>query len=231
MGIVGTGSGVLGSALAMDKRRCKQLWSAAGLPTADFAVVDGSTDLQPLLDAWGGLFIKPAREGSSLGMARVGDAQQGREAVAAALRHDSVVIAERLIDGPEYTVAVLGERTLPPIRIVAAGSFYDYEAKYRANTTRYHIPCGLDGADEAALRALALDAFREIEARIWGRVDVMRDRDGAFQLLEVNTVPGMTDHSLVPMAARADGISILELLEEILWLSWSAAGRDAGGTC
>ena len=229
MGIVGTGSGVLGSALAMDKRRCKQLWRAAGLPTADFAIVDATTDLQPLLDAWGGLFVKPAREGSSLGMARICDAEEGRAAVVAALRHDSVVIAERLIDGPEYTVAVLGDRTLPPIHIVAAGSFYDYHAKYRADTTRYHIPCGLEAGDEDALRALALAAFREVDARVWGRVDVMRDRDGAFQLLEVNTVPGMTDHSLVPMAARADGMTVLELLEEILWLSWCAAGRAGAG--
>lgn len=228
MGVVGTGSGVLGSALAMDKRRCKQLWRAAGLSTPDFAVVDAQTDLQPLLDRWGGLFVKPAREGSSLGMARVTDAQLGCEAVAAALCHDSVVIAEQLIEGPEYTVAILGERTLPPIRIVAAGTFYDYEAKYRASTTRYHIPCGLDASDEAQLRGLALAAFREVDARVWGRVDVMRDRDGIFQLLEVNTVPGMTGHSLVPMAARADGMTVLELLEQILWLSWCAAGRAAG---
>jgi D-alanine-D-alanine ligase len=225
MGIVGTGSGVFASALAMDKLRCKQLWRAVGLPTADFAVVNGETDFSALLDEWGGAFIKPSREGSSLGMARVTTAAAAREAVDAALAHDPVVFAERLIDGPEYTVAVLGERALPPIRITSAGEFYDFEAKYRANSTRYDIPCGLDEDDVAALCELALRAFWALDCRVWGRVDVMRDGAGDFQLLEVNTIPGMTDHSLVPMAARAAGLSIAELLEEIMWLSWAAA-RD-----
>ena len=225
MGIVGTGSGVFASALAMDKLRCKQLWRAVDLPTADFAVVDGETDFAALLESWGGAFIKPSREGSSLGMARVTNASAAREAVANAQTHDPVVFAERLITGPEYTVAVLGERALPPIGIAAAGEFYDYDAKYRASTTRYDIPCGLDPEEQAALCELALRAFRALDCRVWGRVDVMRDGAGNFQLLEVNTIPGMTDHSLVPMAARAAGLDIEVLLEEIMWLSWAAA-RD-----
>jgi D-alanine-D-alanine ligase len=128
-----------------------------------------------------------------------------------------------LIDGPEYTVAILGDRALPPIRIEAARDFYDYEAKYHVDTTRYHIPCGLTADDEQALCALALEAFRALDCSVWGRVDVMRDGTGQFQLLEVNTVPGMTDHSLVPMAAAAAGISPIELLEEIMALSWRGA--------
>jgi D-alanine-D-alanine ligase len=228
LGVVGTGSGVLGSALAMDKVRCKRLWLSAGLPTADFEVVDGDSNIGALLDSWGEFFVKPAREGSSLGMARVSAFEQGREAIAAALRHDAVVMAEALIDGPEYTVAILGDRALPPIRIQAANVFYDYEAKYQAHTTEYHIPSGLDAQDEQTLCDLALAAFEAVDASVWGRVDVMRSAAGEFYLLEVNTVPGMTDHSLVPMAAKAEGMDIPTLVEEILWLSWTGACSARG---
>jgi len=227
LGIVGTGSGVLGSALAMDKLRCKQLWRAVSLPTADFAAVDEASQLEALVERWGAVFVKPAREGSSLGMSRVDAGAQAAAALELARRHDTRVLAERLIDGPEYTVAILGEGTLPPIRIEAAGSFYDYEAKYRADDTRYHVPCGLSPHEEGELRELALAAFRAVDCSIWGRVDFMRDAGHGFQILEVNTVPGMTSHSLVPMAAAAASLGLPELLEEILWLSWTAA-REGG---
>ncbi len=228
MGIVCTGSGVLGSALAMDKLRCKRLWRAAGMPTADFAVIESEEDLKSALAAWGSLFLKPACEGSSLGMSRVDSEAEAPGALQRAREYDAVLIAERFIDGPEYTVAVLGDRGLPPIRIEAASTFYDYEAKYHSDDTRYHIPCGLSDEDEAALCDLALRAFAEVAGAVWGRVDVMRDSAGQFQLLEVNTVPGMTSHSLVPMAAAAAGMSLAELVEEILWLSWSAARGGEG---
>jgi D-alanine-D-alanine ligase len=229
MGIVGTGSDVLGSALAMDKLRSKQLWLAAGLPTADFVVLDDSVDAEALLADWGAAFIKPACEGSSLGMSRVDTPAAFERAKLEAARYDACVLAERLIDGPEYTVAILGDRALPAIRIEAAREFYDYAAKYEAGTTRYHIPCGLDAAEEQALGELALRAFSALGCSVWGRVDVMRDRQGGFQLLEVNTLPGMTATSLVPMAAKAAGMSLLELLEDIMWQSWEAAGVVAGG--
>lgn len=223
LGIVGTGSGVLGSALAMDKLRCKQLWRAVSLPTADFEAVEETRELEALIERWGAAFVKPAREGSSLGMSRVDSPAQAAAALQLARQHAGQVLAERLIDGPEYTVAILGNRTLPPIRIEAAGSFYDYEAKYRAHDTRYHVPCGLTPRDEAELCELALAAFRAVDCSVWGRVDFMRDAGRSFQILEVNTVPGMTSHSLVPMAAAAASLGLPELLEEILWLSWTAA--------
>jgi D-alanine-D-alanine ligase len=228
MDIVGTGSGVLASALAMDKLRCKRLWQAMGLPTADFAVVSEVEQLAAVVADWGALFLKPAREGSSLGMSRVDSDSDLAAALELALSHDATVIAERYIDGPEYTVAVLGDRCLPPIRVEADSVFYDYQAKYHSDATRYHIPCGLDEAEERELCELVLRAFDAIEGEVWGRVDLMRARSGAFQLLEVNTIPGMTSHSLVPMAARAAGLGMAELLEEILWRSWvRSRGEDA----
>lgn len=230
LGVVGTGSGVLGSALAMDKLRSKQLWQALGLPTADFRLIDAHTDAAALLGRWGAAFIKPVSEGSSLGMARADSVEAFAAAWAEAARHDARVLAECEIDGPEYTVAILGERTLPAIRIEAAHAFYDYDAKYHVDTTRYHIPCGLDAAAEATLCDLALEAFRALDCSVWGRVDVMRDSSGQFQLLEVNTVPGMTGHSLVPMAAAAAGLEPLDLLEEILGRSWQAARSTGGGS-
>lgn len=227
LAVVGTGSGVLGSALAMDKLRSKQLWRALGLPTADFCLIDKQTDAAALLEQWGAAFIKPVSEGSSLGMARAASVEKFTAAYAEAARHGTGVLAEREITGPEYTVAILGERALPPIRIEVAHEFYDYAAKYHVDTTAYHIPCGLDAAEEEKLCELSLAAFRALDCSVWGRVDVMRDSAGDFQLLEVNTVPGMTDHSLVPMAAAAAGLSPLELLEEIMGRSWAAA-RSAG---
>ncbi|EAQ99033.1 D-alanine--D-alanine ligase [Congregibacter litoralis] len=228
MGVVGTGSDVLGSALAMDKLRSKQLWRSLGLPTANFAMVDAHTDAAALLSEWGAAFIKPSAEGSSLGMSRVDSVDGFKAACEAAAVYGEGILAEEFIDGPEYTVAILGDRALPPIRIEASREFYDYEAKYKGNSTRYHIPCGLSDGEEETLCRLALEAFAALGCSIWGRVDLMRNRRGEFQLLEVNTVPGMTDHSLVPMAAKAAGMSLLELLEEILLLSWQAGAAIKG---
>ncbi|WP_439105688.1 D-alanine--D-alanine ligase [Congregibacter sp.] len=228
LGVVGTGSNVLGSALAMDKLRSKQLWRALGLPTADFALVDADTDVAGLLASWGTAFIKPCAEGSSLGMARVNTPESFSAAYEAAAAYGTGVLAEQFIDGPEYTVAILGDRALPPIRIEATREFYDYEAKYKGNSTRYIVPCGLNSAEEEHVCALANAAFKALGCSVWGRVDLMRAGTGEFQLLEVNTVPGMTDHSLVPMAATAAGMSLLELLEEILLMSWQAGGGITG---
>ena len=217
LGIPYTGSGVKAAALAMDKLRCKQLWRGAGLPTASFAVLDAGTDWARVLAELGGeVMVKPAREGSSLGMARARSATELEAAWRTATTYDDSVIAETWLTGPEYTVAILGDRALPAIRLEVAGEFYDYEAKYLRDDTLYHCPCGLPAAREAELQRLALDAFASIEGRGWGRVDLMADAQGQFRLLEVNAVPGMTDHSLVPMAARAAGLEFSELALAIL---------------
>lgn len=216
IGMPYTGSGVLGSALGMDKYRCKLLWQGVGLPTPAFVLMRSETDLAATEALGFPLMIKPVHEGSSIGMARADDAVQLRTAWEAASRYDSLVLAERWISGSEYTCAVLGEEALPVIRLETPNSFYDYQAKYFADTTRYHCPAGLSEADEAAFRALALEAFRITGARGWGRVDVLTDGDGKAWLLEINTVPGMTDHSLVPMAARAAGMDFDELVWRIL---------------
>ena len=215
-----TGSGVLASALAMDKVRTKRLWAAEGLPTAAHAVLDRSSNLEAVAQKLGTpLFVKPASEGSSVGMTKVHKAAELEEAYALAVNYDPVVIAEKFIDGPELTVAIVGEQVLPIIRIETPREFYDYEAKYIANDTRYLIPCGVSKAKEQQLQALALRAFRALGCRGWGRVDLMLDKRGRPFLLEVNTSPGMTDHSLVPMAARAVGISYEDLCVKVLELA------------
>jgi D-alanine-D-alanine ligase len=219
-----TGSGVMASAIGMDKVRTKLLWAGAGLPTPAFYVAGGADT--PSLGF--PLMVKPAREGSSIGMRKVDTAQELEEAIDAAQEYDDDVLVERWVTGAEFTVAILGDRALPAIRLETPNSFYDFDAKYRADTTRYLCPCGLEEAKESELKALALRAFRAVGAEGWGRVDVMQDADGQFQLLEINTVPGMTDHSLVPMAARADGLSFEALVAEIL-LSAGDAGRGAAG--
>jgi D-alanine-D-alanine ligase len=211
-----TGSGVLGSALGMDKYRCKLLWRGCGLPTADFALVAGEADLAAAAALGFPLMIKPVREGSSIGMARADDASGLASAYYAAARFDPLVLAERWIDGPEYTCAILGEEALPMIRLETPRAFYDYEAKYQSNSTRYLCPCGLPAEEEARLQDLALAAFRTVGASGWGRVDIMVDRRQGPALLEINTVPGMTDHSLVPMAALARGIGFDDLVWRIL---------------
>jgi D-alanine-D-alanine ligase len=220
LGIPYTGSGVLASALAMDKVRTKRLWAAEGLPTAPYEVLDKDTNLKAVAKRLGApLFVKPASEGSSVGMTKVKKAGDLEEAYALAVNYDPVVIAEKFIDGPELTVAIIGERVLPIIRIETPREFYDYEAKYIANDTRYLIPCGLTKSKEQQLQELSLRAFRALGCRGWGRVDLMLDKRGKPFLLEVNTSPGMTDHSLVPMAARAVGISYEDLCVQVLELA------------
>ena len=224
LGVPYTGSGVMASAIGMDKVRTKLLWAGAGLPTPAFYVA-GSADTPALGFP---LMVKPAREGSSIGMRKVDNAQELAGAIVAAQEYDAEVLVERWVTGAEFTVAILGDRALPAIRLETPNSFYDFDAKYRADTTRYLCPCGLDEVQENELKALALRAFRAVGAEGWGRVDVMQDADGQFQLLEINTVPGMTDHSLVPMAARAEGLSFEALVAEIL-LSAGDVGRGAAG--
>lgn len=209
-GIPYTGSGVMASAIGMDKVRTKMLWQAGGLPTPDFYVA-GINDQ----DLGMPLMVKPAREGSSIGMCKVEDQSQLSSALEEARRYDAEVLVESWVTGQEFTVAILGDQALPPIRLETPNSFYDFDAKYQANSTLYHCPCGLDREQEEALKLLALKAFRLVGCRGWGRVDVMQGDEG-FQLLEVNTVPGMTDHSLVPMAARAAGMRFEDLVAEIV---------------
>ncbi|MEH6639457.1 MAG: D-alanine--D-alanine ligase [Porticoccaceae bacterium] len=217
LGIPYTGSGVAASALAMDKRRCKQLWRGAGLPTAAFAVLEENSNWTQLLAELGGAaMVKPANEGSSLGMAKAETPDELEQAWRAAASYDASVIAEAWLAGEEYTVAIVGNRALPVIKLETDRPFYDYEAKYQSDDTRYICPCGLSAEREQELQQLALRAFESLGCRGWGRVDVMVDNSGAWQLLEVNTIPGMTDHSLVPMAARAAGLSFNDLVVEIV---------------
>lgn len=211
LGVPYTGSGVMASAIGMDKVKTKMIWRAAGLSTPDFYVAG-----QPMTELSFPLMVKPAHEGSSIGMRKVDDAEQLADAIAEAEKFDTEVLVEQWIQGAEFTVAILNGEALPAIRLETPNRFYDYEAKYEANTTRYLCPCGLDAEQEKALQALALEAFNQIGCRGWGRVDVMQDEQGKFYLLEVNTVPGMTDHSLVPMAAKAAGRDFPQLVAEIL---------------
>jgi len=216
IGLPYTGSGVLGSALGMDKYRCKLAWAGCGLPTADFVLLRDETDLKAAAELGFPLMIKPVHEGSSIGMARVESVEGLERAWRAAAEFDSLVLAERWIQGMELTCAILGHEALPTIRLETPHAFYDYEAKYSADSTRYHCPSGLDAEVEARLRALALEAFDVVGASGWGRVDLMLDGAGQPFLLEINTVPGMTDHSLVPMAARVAGIDFDDLVRRIL---------------
>lgn len=217
LGIPYTGSGVLASALAMDKLRTKLLWHAEGLPTPPYAVLTKDSDLRTVARELGvPLMVKPASEGSSIGMSKVRSAARLDEAYALAVNYDRVVIAEKFIDGTELTAGILGDQVLPLIKIETPRDFYDYEAKYIADDTRYIVPCGLSAARERDMQALCLKAFRALGCRGWGRVDLMLNRQGRAFVLEVNTVPGMTDHSLVPKAARAVGMSYEDLCLRIL---------------
>jgi len=215
-----TGSGVLGSALAMDKLRTKLLWQASGLPTPPHELLDAHADMRAVAARLGlPLMVKPISEGSSLGMSKVREAAALDEAFALAANYDRAVMAEKFIEGTELTVAILGDEVLPIIKLETPRDFYDYHAKYVADDTRYIIPCGLPPAREREIQALCLRAFRVLGCSGWGRVDLMLDRSGAPHLLEVNTAPGMTDHSLVPMAARAVGLSYEDLCLRILELA------------
>ncbi len=226
LGIPYSGSGVMGSAIGMDKLRTKWLCQALGVSTAPFIVLRAAQDLDSAVEKLGlPLFVKPGSQGSSVGMARVERAADLKAAWEQALRFDPVVFAESLIPGPEYTVAILQDRALPSIRIETPRSFYDYEAKYLRDDTRYLCPSGLSTSAEQHLGRLALAAFDACGAEGWGRADFMMDRTGRPQLLEINTVPGMTDHSLVPMAARAAGIDFEELVWRVLESSFVRSVR------
>ncbi len=216
LGIPYTGSGVMGSAIAMDKYRTKLMWGGGGQPTPAYQLLRNSADLELAAALGFPLMVKPANEGSSIGMSRVTTEAELESAWRVAQHYDPIVIAERWITGSEYTVAILGGDALPVIRLQTPNEFYDYEAKYQSDETGYHIPSGLDPVSEQQAQALALEAFDAVGASGWGRVDMMIDEAGGMWLIEINTVPGMTDHSLVPMAAKAQGIGFDELVWKIL---------------
>jgi D-alanine-D-alanine ligase len=221
LGVPYTGSGVLGSAIAMDKVRTKRLAQAVGVPTSDFLILGSAADFEFAIDKLGlPLIVKPATQGSSVGMSKVERAEDLPAAYAAAAATDRVVFAEPWITGGEYTVAILHGRALPSIRIETPKVFYDYEAKYFRDDTRYFCPSGLSRPAEQHLANLAVAAFDAVDAEGWGRVDFMMDAAGRPLLLELNTIPGMTDHSLVPMAARAAGIDFDELCWRVLETSF-----------
>lgn len=217
MGIPYTGSGVMASSIAMDKWRTKMIWQAAGLPIPDFMMLNERSDWDAVVKRLGlPLFVKPANEGSSVGISKVKQVSELKAAYEEAAKHDKLVIAERFIGGGEYTAAILNGRALPVIKIEPANEFYDYEAKYLRDDTRYLCPCGLSAEQEAEMQALAQQGFAVIGGQGWGRVDFLRGTDGKAYLLEVNTSPGMTDHSLVPMAAREAGINFEQLVVQVL---------------
>jgi len=221
-----TGSNITGAVLSMNKALSKDIWQQLALPTASFCHVDKDTDPQTVIDKLGlPLFVKPVNEGSSIGMTKVTKAAALNAAIDSALVYDSEVIAERWIDGKEYTVAVLGQTTLPVIQLKTPNEFYDFDAKYEANTTEYLCPAGLSEEDEVECQALSLRAFNGLRMSGWGRIDLMRDESGQFFLLEANSIPGMTDHSLVPMAAKHAGLSFEQLVMQILATSLNKESR------
>jgi D-alanine-D-alanine ligase len=227
MGIPYTGSGVLASALAMDKWRTKLIWQACAVPVPRYELLRRDSDFAAVVERLGlPLMIKPANEGSSIGMSKVRRAADLEEAYTLAANYDPIVIAEQFIDGIELTAGILGRQPMPLIRLETPRDFYDYEAKYSASDTRYIIPCGLPPDAEDIIREEALRAFDALGCRGWGRVDLMLDHTGKPHFLEVNTSPGMTDHSLVPMAARHSGLSYEDLCLRVLE-SATLAGQEA----
>jgi D-alanine-D-alanine ligase len=218
LGIPYTGSGVLGSAIGMDKWRTKMCWLANGLPTPRFRILTEKEDWDSVAQDLGlPLIVKPANEGSTLGLTKVLRKEQLKEAYElAARKYNDIALAEQFVDGPEYTASIVGDASLPLIRIEAPQGNYDYQNKYFTDDTKYHCPAGLPPDQEKSLQALALRAFRLVGCSGWGRVDLMLDKSGKPYLLEVNTSPGMTGHSLVPMAARATGVSYEDLCVSIL---------------
>lgn len=216
-GIPYTGSGVLASALAMDKLRTKQVWHTLGLPTPQHATLSCVEDCERVADELGfPLMVKPSQEGSSIGMAKVHNLNELQQAWHNARTYDDNVLVEQYVSGPEFTIAMLDGEILPPIRLGTDHVFYDYEAKYLSDNTSYQIPCGLEEDKEQELRELTARACTALGVTGWGRADVMQDEAGAFWLLEVNTVPGMTGHSLVPMAAKAAGLDFQQLVLRLL---------------
>jgi len=219
-----TGSGVLGSALSMDKVRSKLVFQALDVPTAPFKVIDKQSyktgiEQNVLAELGGKAMVKPANEGSSIGMSIVNNASELTEALAQAFNYDEQVLVEAWINGPEYTVAILGDEALPAIHMETPRDFYDYKAKYQSTNTLYHCPSGLNKDDEQTLQSVALQAFKATGAKGWARVDVMRNEQGQWQVLEVNTSPGMTENSLVPKAAKVRGLDFSALVTRILALS------------
>ncbi|PCI60904.1 MAG: D-alanine--D-alanine ligase [Gammaproteobacteria bacterium] len=224
-----TGSDVLGSALSLDKIRSKQIWQAINLPTAAFVIVEKtsyqSQDAINILAELGGkVMVKPANEGSSIGMAKAENVTQLNSALQAAFGYDQQILVEAWIEGSEYTIAILGEQALPVIHMETPREFYDYEAKYQSTTTQYHCPCHLSVEEQQHVQQLALQAFKATGAKGWGRVDLMRDLsvdgiENQWRLLEVNTVPGMTETSLVPKAAKVFGLDFADLVKEIVVIS------------
>jgi D-alanine-D-alanine ligase len=224
LGLPYTGSGVMGSAIGMDKLRTKRLASAVGIPSAEYLVLRGTQDLETVIERLGlPLIVKPATQGSSVGMTKVEKAGDLAAAYQAAALLEPTVFAEQWITGAEYTVAILQGRALPSIRIETPATFYDYQAKYFRNDTKYHCPSGLSNEAEKHLANLALSTFAAVGADGWGRADFMMDKTGRPYLLEINTVPGMTDHSLVPMAARALDINFEQLVWQVLETSFTRA--------
>jgi len=218
MGLPYTGSNVLGSALAMDKIRCKHLFKSAGLSTAPYAVVDSKRgfDTKAIMSELKKVMVKPSHEGSSIGMAQANTAQELESALTEAFKFDNQVLVEQWITGREFTVTVLGNDVQPVIEMTTPNGFYDYQAKYQSTTTQYHCPADLSVEQTKLLQDIALQAFDLVGASGWGRVDAMQDEQGNFYLLEVNTVPGMTEKSLVPMAAKANGATFEQLVVRIL---------------
>ena len=224
LGVPYTGSGVLGSALVMDKIKTKQILQAVSLPTAPFAIVNkaefSEENAQAILDELGGkAMVKPACEGSSIGMSIAHTSDALNHALSNAFDFDDEVLVEAWIDGLEYTVAILGDDALPAIHMQTPNEFYDYQAKYQSTSRQYHCPAGLSDEDEQDLRNLAVKAFKAVGTKGWGRVDFMRDNQGQWQILEINTVPGMTETSLVPKAAKVQGLDFSQLVKRIVELS------------
>jgi len=221
-----TGSDVTSAVLSMNKNISKQLWRHQGLPTAEFEQVTADSDIDSLVNKLGlPIIIKPVNEGSSIGMTKVKSAEDLYAAITLATEFDAEVIAEKWIEGEEYTVAVLADQALPVIQLKTPNEFYDYEAKYQANTTEYLCPCDLTEQEENQCQQIALQAFASLRMSGWGRVDFMRDHTGQFYLLEANSIPGMTDHSLVPMAAKQAGLSFQQLVWAILETSVGGANN------
>jgi D-alanine-D-alanine ligase len=216
LGLPYTGSGVMGSAVSMDKYRTKLLWQGLGLPTPGFALVSSEEDIKAAVELGFPLMVKPVHEGSSIGMAYVEGVEDLKKAWKAAAQFDRQVMVERWVTGKEYTASILGNRVLPMIRLESSNRFYDYEAKYESDSTQYHIPCGLDELTEQRFAQLAKTAFDATGASGWGRVDLLVDEEDNPWFIEVNSVPGMTSHSLVPMAANAVDISFDQLVWKIL---------------
>ena len=216
MGLPYTGSGVMASALAMDKWRTKLIWQAAGIQSPRYVLLQADSDFEQVAETLGlPLIVKPAREGSTIGLTKVKRAEDLAQAYQLAAQHDALVLAEEFIAGKELTVAILGETPLPVVRIEIAGELYDYEAKYFSNETKYFCPSGLPAELEAAIQRQALQAYQVLGCQGWGRVDLILSETNQFYFLEANTSPGMTSHSLVPMAARTAGIPFEDLVLRI----------------